>query len=239
MHGKRIEVTSADGHPFGAYLSTPASGTGPGLVICQEIFGVNAFIREVVDRYAAHGFTVLAPDLFWRLEPGVELGYENGDRARAFDLMGRFDTDLGVQDIKACVQALRAMPGSNGKVGVVGFCLGGRLAYLAAARSGADCAVGYYGVSIDKYLGESSRITEPLMLHFAREDHLVPPETVERIARTFAGCSHVSIHVYPGVDHAFARTGGANYHEDSATTANARTLELLRRTLAAPVTASR
>ncbi|MCW5625831.1 MAG: dienelactone hydrolase family protein, partial [Burkholderiales bacterium] len=159
--GTWIQIPADDGGSFKAYLAVPRSGKGPGIVLCQEIFGVNGFIREVADYYAEEGYTVLAPDLFWRIEPGIELGYTEDDWKRAFDLFGRFDTDKGMADITATVKMLRGLPQVAGKVGALGFCLGGRLAYLAAARSGVDCAVGYYGVTIDQYLDDAKKITVP------------------------------------------------------------------------------
>ena len=154
MAGETITIDAADGGRFQAYLSLPACGSGPGIVLLQEIFGVNASIRAVADIYAEEGYVVVAPDLFWRIEPGVDLGYGEAEIEQAFALGGRFDVDLGVADITATVAALRALPACQGKIGTLGFCLGGKLAYLAAARSGIDCAVGYYGVGIERYLGE-------------------------------------------------------------------------------------
>jgi carboxymethylenebutenolidase len=231
MAGSYIDITAADGGTFKAYVAVPHGGKGPGIVLCQEIFGVNAFIREVADYYAEEGYTVVAPDLFWRIQPGIDLGYTEQDWQRAFELFQRFDTDLGMEDISATVRAMRALPQVAGRIGALGFCLGGRLAYLAAARSGVDCAVGYYGVSIDQYLGEAARIRVPLALHFAADDKYAPPETVERIRAGLAGREGVEIHVYPGVDHAFARTGGMHYHKPSALMAHHRSIALFRRAM--------
>lgn len=231
MAGQTIEITADDGGRFSAYVAVPRGGKGPGIVLCQEIFGVNGFIREVADYYAEEGYVVVAPDLFWRIEPGIQLGYTEDDWKKAFELFQKFDTDLGMRDITATVKAMRAMPQVVGKIGALGFCLGGRLAYLAAARSGVDCAVGYYGVTIDQYLGEADAIRVPLALHFAAEDKYAPMETVERIKARFAGRESVEIHVYPGVDHAFARTGGMHYHKPSALMAHHRSIGLFRRTM--------
>ena len=231
MAGSYIDITAADGGTFKAYVAVPRGGKGPGIVLCQEIFGVNGFIREVADYYAEEGYTVVAPDLFWRIQPGIELGYTEQDWQRAFELFQRFDTDLGMEDISATVRAMRELPQVAGRIGALGFCLGGRLAYLAAARSGVDCAVGYYGVSIDQYLGEAARIRVPVALHFAAEDKYAPPETVERIRAALADREGVEIHVYPGVDHAFARTGGMHYHKPSALMAHHRSIALFRRAM--------
>ena len=146
MTGRTITVRAKDGGSFSAYLATPEQGSGPGIVLLQELFGINAYIRGVADYYAEEGYVVLAPDLFWRIAPGIELGFTGADREKAFELYGKFDVDRSVDDIAATVAALRALPECKGKVGALGFCLGGLLAYLAAARAGVDCAVSYYGV---------------------------------------------------------------------------------------------
>jgi carboxymethylenebutenolidase len=192
MAGTTIEITAADGGKFKAYLAVPKSGKGPGIVLCQEIFGINAYIREVADYYAEEGYVVLAPDLFWRIQPGIELGYSEEEWKKAFGLFQEFDTDKGMQDITGAVRVLRTRNEVVGKVGALGFCLGGRLAYLAAARSGVDCAVAYYGVTIDRYLGDAARIKVPMVLHFAEQDKYAPPEKVESI-KAATTCRSTSI----------------------------------------------
>ena len=231
MAGRWIDIKAADGGTFRAYLAVPASGRGPGIVLCQEIFGINAYIREVADYYAEEGYVVLAPDLFWRLEKNVELGYTEADFARAFDFFGRFDTDKGMDDIGAAVRTLRARAEVAGKVGALGFCLGGRLAYLAAARCGVDCAVGYYGVTIDQYLNEAAKIRVPMVLHFAGEDKYAPPATVEKIQAAFKGRPEIEIYNYLGLDHAFARTGGMHYDRPAHMMAHSRSIALFRRVM--------
>src|SRR5690348_17687307 len=149
MAGRYITVKAKDGGSFKAYLAAPEKGSGPGIVLLQEIFGINAYVREVADYYAEEGYVVLAPDLFWRLDQDVDLGYTEADWKKAFDYFQRFNVDQGVEDITAAVKTLRARPELAGKIGALGFCLGGKLAYLAAARSGVDVAVGYYGVGIE------------------------------------------------------------------------------------------
>src|ERR1700710_85860 len=156
MKGKTISVTAGDGGSFKAYLAVPEGGSGPGIVLLQEIFGVHQYMRAVADSYAEEGYVVLAPDLFWRLEPGVELTEAQFDRA--FQLYGKFDVPKAVEDIAATVKALRALPECTGRIAALGFCLGGKLAYLAAAHAGVDCAVSYYGVAIDAELGAAPRI---------------------------------------------------------------------------------
>ena len=169
MAGTWIDI----GEGFRGYLAVPQCGSGPGLLLLQEIFGVNPHMRDVADYYAEEGYVVLAPDLFWRLEPGVELGHSEADLARAFALYGQFDTGLATQDISTAAACLRARAECTGKVGALGFCLGGLLAYLAAARCGVDCAVGYYGVGIEKHLDEAASIGCPLVLHFGELDKFV------------------------------------------------------------------
>jgi len=231
MAGTWIDITAADGGKFKAYVAVPKGGHGPGIVLCQEIFGINGFIREVADYYAEEGYTVVAPDLFWRIQPGIELGYTEQDWQKAFELFQKFDTDKGMGDITATVKAMRAMPQVAGKIGALGFCLGGRLAYLAAARSGVDCAVGYYGVTIDQYLGEADKIKVPLVLHFAANDKYAPPEAVAKIKTALASHAGAEIYVYPGVDHAFARTGGMHYDKPSALMAHHRSIALFHGTM--------
>ncbi len=231
MTGEYITIDAADGGRFQAYLAKPAHGSGPGIVLLQEIFGVNAHIREVADHYAEEGYVVAAPDLFWRIEPGVDLGYGEAEIEKAFTLGGRFDVDQGVADITATVAALRALPACQGKIGALGFCLGGKLAYLAAARSGIDCAVGYYGVGIERYPDEVADIACPLVLHFGETDQYVPPEAVERISSTLADRDDAEIHVYPGAGHGFNRKAGDHYHRPSAWMAHSRSIALFRRVM--------
>jgi carboxymethylenebutenolidase len=229
--GQWIEIKANDGGKFRGYLAVPKSGKGPGIVLCQEIFGINAYIRETADYYAEEGYVVLAPDLFWRIDKDVDLGYTEADWKKAFEYFQKFDTDKGMEDITAAVKTLRARPEFAGKVGALGFCLGGRLAYLAAARSGVDCAVGYYGVTIDQYLGEASKIKVPVVLHFAAQDKYAPPEAVDKIKAAFKDDPGVEIYVYPGVDHAFARTGGMHYDRPAHMMAHSRSIALFHRVM--------
>jgi len=212
----------------------PSSGVranGAAIVVIQEIFGINAVIRGFADELAAQGYLVLAPDLFWRLEPGVDItDRTDAEWKKALDLMNRFDIAKGVEDIQASIDLLRARPGVK-KVGAVGYCLGGLLAYLTAARTNVDASVGYYGVNIPAFLGESSSIAKPLMLHIAAEDGFVPKSAQEQMIAGLKDNPNVTLHRYDGVDHAFARPGGKNYNEAAATTANARTAEFFRRHL--------
>lgn len=227
-----ISIDTGDGN-MDAFLALPKGGSGPGIVIIQEIFGVNEFVRAVALHYAALGYVALAPDLFWRIEPGIQLTDKSeADWARAFELFQKFDVDKGVADIQHTITALRAMPDVTGKVGAVGYCLGGKLAYLTASRTDADAAVGYYGVMIDQLLGEASDIRKPLMLHIAGKDEFVPPPAQQKIHDVLDGNAVVTLHDYPEDDHAFARVGGAHYSEESAVLANGRTEAFLAEHLA-------
>ena len=227
-----IPVAGGSGGGFTGYLAVPEAGSGPGLLIEQEIFGVNASLRAVADLYAEEGYVCLVPDLFWRLEPGVDLGYQGDDLARAFDLYQRFDVDQGLADIGAALDALRARPECTGRAAAMGFCLGGKLAYLTAARHAVDAAVSFYGVGIEEALDESGGIDCPLLMHFAGADSYVPEAAVDAIGAHFAGQPAVRIHIYPGVDHAFYNHARSDaYHRPSATLAHSRTIALLRRAI--------
>jgi len=231
MAAKQISIGGVDG-AFGGYLAIPASQRGPGVVVIQEIFGVNKVMRDVADAYAAHGYFALVPDLFWRLEPGVQLTDKtDAEWQRALDLMNRFDPDNGVKDIRASIEVLRQRSGCTGKVGAIGYCLGGLLAYLTAARTDVDASVGYYGVNIQDKLAEAKNIKKPLMLHLAAKDEYVPPAAQRKILDGLAGNAHVTIHVYPEMDHAFARVGGAHYDKACADLANGRTATFFRQHL--------
>jgi carboxymethylenebutenolidase len=226
-----IEITAADGGRFRAYVAVPRTGRGPGIVLCQEIFGINAYIREVADQYAEEGYTVVAPDLFWRMEPNVELGYTPEDWQRAFGFFQKFDVDRGMDDITATVKHMRTLPQVVGKVGALGFCLGGKLAFLAAARSGVDVAVGYYGVGLEGHLDEAEKIRCPLVLHCAELDKFAPMEATEKVKAAFASRDDVAVYVYPGVDHAFARFGGDHWDKPSALMAHHRSIAALRKAM--------
>ena len=229
MAGTMIDIPVSSGGEFRGYLTVPEAGSGPGLLIEQEIFGVNASLRAIADLYAEEGYVCLVPDLFWRMEPGVDLGYNEADFAKAFEFYQRFDVDQGVADIGAAVEALQARPECTGKVAAMGFCLGGKLAYLTATRHEIDAAVSFYGVGIEEALDESGGIGCPVLMHFAGEDGFVPQDAVTAISEHFAARPEVRIHVYPGVDHAFYNHDRAEvYHRPSAMVAHSRTIALLR-----------
>jgi carboxymethylenebutenolidase len=213
------------------YLAEPAAPNGAGIVVIQEIFGINAVMRDIADDLARQGYVALAPDLFWRLEPGVDISDKtDAEWKKALDLMNRFDVSTGVQDIQAAIDLLRTRPDAA-KVGAVGYCLGGQLAYLTAARTNADAAVGYYGVNIPAFLGEARNIRKPLMLHIAAEDGFVPKAAQEQMVAGLKDNPNVTLHRYAGVDHAFARPGATNFNAPAATEANNRTAAFFRRHL--------
>lgn len=225
-------IKSFDGREFDGYLAIPASGYGPGIVVLQEIFGVNHYMRSVADWYASHGFVALCPDLFWRIEPGLELTDKGDDWNRAIELYQAIDEDKAVEDSAAAVEFLRRSSLCNGRVGAVGFCMGGNLAYLLSARFKPDCAVGYYGVSIEKSLDEAENLSGPLLLHIAKNDKFCPPDAQTQIHAALAGNPLVTIHDYEGMDHAFGRPGGEHYDAAAAELANLRTLEFFVHNLA-------
>ena len=227
------KIRSLDKQLFDAYLALPASGYCPGVVVLQEIFGVNDYMRQVCDWYAAHGFVTICPDLFWRQEPGIVLTDQTeADWQKAFQLYQGLDVVKAVEDSAAAVEFLRTHPACTGRVGAVGFCLGGNLAWLLSVRYQPDCTVGYYGVGIEKTLHEASGLSCPLMLHIAGKDQYCPPEAQQQIHGTLDTNSLVTIHEYPEQDHAFGRPGGAHYDARAAELANLRTLEFFVRNLA-------
>ncbi|TBW37913.1 dienelactone hydrolase family protein [Azotobacter chroococcum] len=230
--GSTLQIEAGDGSGrFTAYVALPPGGHGPAVVIGQEIFGVNANIRAVADRYATEGYVAIAPDLFWRLEAGVELGYAGADREKAFALFGRFDVDKGIADIGATLDAARRMPEVDAAAGAgfVGFCLGGRLAYLTAARSDIACAVGYYGVGIEHLLDEAASIRGRLVLHIAEADAFCPAEARAAVLAGLGGRPNIELYSYPGCEHAFARTGSRHYDQAAAELAHQRSLVALHR----------
>jgi carboxymethylenebutenolidase len=202
------------------------------VVVIQEIFGVNQVMRDIADWYAARGFVALCPDLFWRQEPGVQLTDQTeAEWQRAFQLYQGLDEAKAVADTAAAMAFLRQHSACTGKVGSVGFCLGGKLAYLLAAHYDPDCAVGYYGVGIENALAEAANIRRPVLLHIAAQDQFCPPAAQAQLHQTLDRHAHVMLYDYVQQDHAFARPGGAHYDAAAAELANLRTLELFVRTL--------
>jgi carboxymethylenebutenolidase len=226
-----IRIPSKDGE-FGAYVALPPGGTGPGIVVIQEIFGVNAVMRGWCDFFASKGYIAMCPDLFWRQEPGIQITDQSqAEWDKAFALYKGFHEAKGVDDLFVTLAYLREYPGCTGKAGAVGFCLGGKLAYLMATRTSCDVSVGYYGVGIENDLAEASAITKPLILHIAEKDGFVPPEAQAKVKVGLGQYPLVTLYSYPNVDHAFARKGGAHFDAAAASLAEQRTLEAFKKYL--------
>jgi carboxymethylenebutenolidase len=234
MPGQTTAILSPDGQRFTGFLSLPEKGSGPGLVLLQEIFGVNRVMRDAADLFAAEGYVVLVPDLFWRLQPGIDLDYTPENLQKGLAYAQKFDLDRAVADIGAAVRTLQGLPACRGQVAVVGFCLGGLLAYLAAARLDVAAAVGFYGGRIDQHLGEAGKVRCPLVLHFGGKDDHIAPEAVRKIRAAFGGREDVSVYVYPDAGHGFYTPGRPSYNRVAAQMAHTRTLEVLRRVLGPP-----
>jgi len=227
-----LTINGEDGS-FSSYLALPEKTPAPGVVVIQEIFGVNQVMRDITDWLAGAGYVACCPDIFWRLEPGIQLTDQTEEEwKKASDLMGRFDIDKGIEDLRATLAVLRAHESTNGKVGSVGYCLGGKLAFLMACRSDADATIAYYGVGLDELLGEAGKITSPLMLHIATEDKFVPKEAQAKVHRALDDNPLVTLHDYEGNDHAFARVGGEHYDARAAELANRRSLDFFQQHLA-------
>lgn len=226
-----LTITTLDG-AFSAYVARPSAPSAPAIVVIQEIFGVNKVMRDICDDLAAQGFVAVCPDLFWRIEPGIDITDQSGaEWKKAFELYNAFDVDAGVSDIAATLAAVRALPGVNGKVGAVGYCLGGLLAFLTASRTDSDATVAYYGVGLEKHVGEADKLARPLLLHIAEEDQFVPKEAQKVILGALKDHPQIQIHTYPGCDHAFARVGGQHYDAAAASSANARSLAFFKSNL--------
>lgn len=223
-----IQISIGDGS-LGALTASPNSGPGPGVIILHELFGLTEFIRGRVDWFAAQGFAAIAPDLYWRVAPGAVYGYAGEGFDQAAATRSRLDDDQAVTDIGACVAHLRASPDCSGPVAVVGYCLGGLLAYLAAGRLDIAAAVSYHGVRIESRLEEASLQEVPLLMHFCGLDRHVPQAAVAEIKDALAGQLGVEFHDYPDADHGFSREGQPAYDATTSLLAQERTLDFLRR----------
>ena len=231
MRTENITVPLRDG-AMGAHVAWPDRTPAGAIIAIMEIWGVNDTMRAHAREFAEAGYLCLVPDLFWRQEPGVELSDRNpADAEKAFDLYYEFDYDLGVRDMEDTRAYLQAMPECNGKVGAVGYCLGGKLCYLMCYRTDIDCAVAYYGTYIEHNIREAKNLHRPLMLHMAMKDRWVQPEINALLERRLGANPLVEIHKYPEADHAFARKGGRPYREDDAARALALSVDFFRRHL--------
>ena len=225
-------ATFSSNDSFNAYVARPAGEAKAAIVVIQEIFGVNAGIRRKCDKLAEEGYLAVAPDLFWRLEPGIELDPDiEPEMQKAFDLFGKFDQDAGIRDIEATIHWAREQVAS-GKVGAVGYCLGGRLAYMTAARTDVNASVGYYAVGVDNLLGEKHAIAHPLMLHIAGNDGFVPAEGQQVMHEGLGDHPKVTLHDYPGMDHGFATEFGNRRSDEAAELADSRTAAFFAENLA-------
>lgn len=227
-----MTVPAKDGGDFKAYIAMPDKTPAPAVIVIQEIFGINHVMRKKCDWLASQGYIAICPDLFWRIEPGIEITDKtDAEWARAFELFQAFDVDKGIEDIRATKHTMRGHADCTGKVGCLGYCLGGKLAYLMGTRSDIDVSVGYYGVGIQDMLNEAGDIRKPLMLHIAEQDEYVDAAAQDKIKSTLRGNSHVEIHSYRGMDHAFSRPGGKHYDAEAAALADGRTLDFLKANL--------
>ena len=227
-----VRITTLEGpDAFDAYIARPEGEPKSAIIVIQEIFGVNAGIRRKCDKLAEEGYLALAPDLFWRIERGVELDPDiEPEFQRALDLMGKLNQDAAIRDIEATIKYARTVV-STGKVGAVGYCLGGRLAYMTAARTDANATVGYYGVGIDELLREKDAIAHPLMLHIPTEDGFVDKETQAKMHEGLDDHPKVTLYDYEGLDHGFATEFGKRRNEEAATLADKRTAEFFAKHL--------
>lgn len=227
-----IKTLEGDGQ-FDAYVATPDSPAKAAIIVIQEIFGVNEGIRRKCDSWARAGYLAIAPDLFWRIDPHIELDADIPEQMQqALDYIPRFNQDQGVRDIEATIRAARAMLEGPAKVGVVGYCLGGRVAFMTACRTDGDAFVGYYGVGIDGLLGEQHAIGKPTMLHIPTKDGFVLADVQAKMHDGLKDNRHVTLHDYEGLDHGFAAEMGDRRVEEAAQLADRRTADFFAQALA-------
>ena len=218
-----ITISGPDG-AFEAYVARPSAEPAPVVVVIQEIFGINDDMKATCHELAASGYIAVCPDLFWRQEPGLSLSHwTEAEWKKGLELYSAFDFDKGVEDIGQTIGAARALPGSTGKVGVMGYCLGGLMTFLAAARIGANAAVEYYGGGTENYVAEVADIKTPLIIHLGEEDEFISHDAQARIKAAVADNPNIELFSYPGCSHAFARHSGTRYDAEAATLANGRT----------------
>src|SRR5215217_2948501 len=213
-----ITIQASDGTgSFSAYVQQPKTIPAGVVVLIQEIFGVNQAMRDTASWVADMGFIAVCPDLFWRIEAGVDITDKtDAEWKKAFELFNKFDQAKGIEDLKATVAAARGMPGANGKVATMGYCLGGRLAFMMAEQSDADVNVSYYGVGLDNLLGDIGKVTKPLIVHIADKDEFFPPEGRAKVVEATRNHPRIRCYNYPNADHAFARVNGVHWDGRSA-----------------------
>jgi len=230
----QLSITSADGFTFSAYVATPDSTPPfPAIVLVQEIFGINANIRWTAGRFAAAGFLVVAPDLFWRSASGIELDpTDPQQRARAMELNSAFDSQRGMEDCRQTIEAIRRDRACNGRVGAVGYCLGGRLAFLLATQGAIDAGVCFYPVAVQPQLKTLPASHVPLLVHLGSEDALCNPDAQQEIKSFVESSQESHVIVYEGVGHGFARLGRAGAAASAADSAESESIEFLKRHLA-------
>src|ERR1700675_535036 len=227
----RISIEGHDG-TFGAYIARPEALPAPAVVVLQELFGVNADIREKCDDLAEQGFLAVAPDLFWRQGPGVDLSVRSEpDWQHGLHLYQAYDRDAGVRDIKDTIDTVAKMPECTGKIAVLGYCLGALMVFLTAVRHRVDAAVAYHGGDTEKYLGEVDGLHASLLMHLAEEDEFMSKPAQAAIKAALAGKPNATVYSYPGQCHAFSRHNGAHYNAPAAHLANNRTSEFLHQQL--------
>src|SRR6202046_3749684 len=221
------------GGTFSAYITRPKTSPASAVVVLQELFGVNADIRKHCDELAEQGYLAVAPDLYWRQEPGVDLNVTSqADWDHGLRLYGAYDRDKGVKDIKDTVDAVRNLPECNGKVAILGYCLGALMVFLTSVRQrGIDAAVAYHGGDTEKYLGEINGLNTPLLMHLAEEDEFISKAAQAAIKAALANKPNTTVYSYPGQSHAFSRHNGAHYNAEAAALAHERTYAFLNRQL--------
>src|SRR5580700_1339187 len=227
-----MTIEGRDGS-FGAYIARTKRSPASAVVVLQELFGVNADIREHCDALAEQGFLAVAPDLYWRREPGVDLNVTSqADWDHGLRLYQAYDRDAGVKDVKDTIDAVRSLAECNGKVGLLGYCLGALMVFMTTVRNdGIDAAVWYHGADTDKYLGEVDGLHAPILMHLAEEDEFISKAAQAEIEAALAKKANAAVYSYPGQCHAFSRHNGAHYNAAAAHLANGRTSEFLHQQL--------
>jgi carboxymethylenebutenolidase len=227
-----VTIKAVDGSgSFQAFVQEPSKKPAGAVVVIQEIFGVNQAMRDTCAWIADIGFIAVCPDLFWRIEPGIDITDKSeAEWKRAFELFGAFDKSKGIEDLKATLAAARTLPGANGRAGTIGYCLGGLLAFIMAEQSDADINISYYGVGLDGLLGELNKVTKPLLVHIADQDEYFPAEGRAKVSAATKGHAHIACYNY-NANHAFARFNGVHWDGRSASIANGRSAEALAKAL--------